>query len=116
VSDYGVLKLKGILKTKSEPVGASGKGHQAILWCPWDRNGKSGETPVQIKAWDNLSEKLLGLSPAQPITVLCRVKSREYNGKWYTDVTAWKIVVGEETKPEPTGVPAKVFTEDDLPF
>ena len=47
------------------------------------------------------------------------VESREYNGKWYTDVKAWKVVskqgAGAESMPPPP-VDMMPAGEDDLPF
>lgn len=31
------------------------------------------------------------------ITASFDVESREYNGKWYTDVKAWKVVAGQQS-------------------
>ncbi len=50
------------------------------------------------------------------------VESREFNGRWYTDVKAWKIEVAGSTAP--AGVekttsnigPENVNNDDDLPF
>lgn len=49
------------------------------------------------------------------------VESREYNGRWYTDVKAWKIeVAGGVTASDPgaSSAPAQtgIREEDDLPF
>ena len=60
-------------------------------------------------------------------TVSVNVESREYNGRWYTDVREWRIQPKEETSYEaapipdlpPVGAeePAASATEvDDLPF
>ena len=50
------------------------------------------------------------------------VESREYNGRWYTDVKAWKIevagsipVTGSEKVPV-NSVPQDMSNDDDLPF
>ncbi len=50
------------------------------------------------------------------------VESREYNGRWYTDVKAWKIEVagtaaaaGSE-KVTSNPVPQNMSNDDDLPF
>jgi Domain of unknown function (DUF3127) len=50
------------------------------------------------------------------------VESREYNGRWYTDVKAWKIEVAGSA-PAPAGdkvsantVPQNMSNDDDLPF
>jgi hypothetical protein len=55
------------------------------------------------------------------VTAHIDVESREFNGRWYTDVKAWKIEksnIGEVdkplvTEPEPPILPEP---EDDLPF
>ena len=51
------------------------------------------------------------------------VESREYNGKWYTDVKAWKVSAArqKEGNRAPTGMPASqpaddIPQTDDLPF
>jgi hypothetical protein len=50
------------------------------------------------------------------------VESREYNGRWYTDVKAWKVV-GQNAMggagnaaPPPFSGPIDPMHEDDLPF
>ena len=54
------------------------------------------------------------------------VESREFNGKWYTNVTAWKVdVAGAEQQQEPSSLPpieaygdeaGMPPMKDDLPF
>ncbi len=67
------------------------------------------------------------------ITASLNIESREYQGRWYTDVRAWRIIEGtgqpssnepsmQQTqtarRPEPVGDPmtADQETTDDLPF
>jgi hypothetical protein len=56
------------------------------------------------------------------ITAYIDVQSREYNGKWYTDVKAWKIErqggsSAPNSAPDLDDMPAApAFDEDDLPF
>ncbi len=54
-----------------------------------------------------------------PVQVSFDVESREYNGRWYTDVKAWKVVGqgGSEAAAPPayTG-PIDPMPDDDLPF
>lgn len=51
----------------------------------------------------------------ESVTVSIDLQSREYNGRWYTDVKAWKITRGEGESGEPG--PAFVDqTDDPLPF
>ena len=63
-------------------------------------------------------------------TVSVNIESREYNGKWYTDVRAWRVQPKEETAAAPAmpdmppvteepayAAPAAPMAEvDDLPF
>lgn len=58
------------------------------------------------------------------VEVSIDIESREFNGKWYTDVKAWKVVkdkdqknirVGEDA-PLPTEPPLPDDLADDLPF
>jgi hypothetical protein len=50
------------------------------------------------------------------------IESREYNGKWYTDVKAWKIEVTESESTNASNTPINEITEPpnmeegDLPF
>jgi hypothetical protein len=52
------------------------------------------------------------------IKVSVNIESREFNGKWYTNVTAWKIEGQkvEDTKPEAEPNFDKPQPDDDLPF
>ena len=48
---------------------------------------------VCISIWgDKIDENLLVVG--NQLTVSFEVESREYNGKWYTDIKAWKIEKG----------------------
>ncbi len=62
-----------------------------------------------------------GLKVGDNITASIDVQSREYNGKWYTDVKAWKIEKGSGNSstdmPSIEDMPAPPqFEDDDLPF
>ena len=41
-----------------------------------------------------------GLNIHDSITVSANVESREFNGKWYTKVSAWKVVVNKKSDPQ----------------
>ncbi len=87
-----------------------------------------GQYPKQvcITAWgDKLN--LASFKPGTQITVGIDIESREYAGKWYTDVKAWKISaggsnnMGQSEQEAPIASPP-VFgnggsaPDDDLPF
>lgn len=79
-------KLISIEETQS---GTSARGD-------WTKHGFVIETndnfpkKVFISFWNNkfdMSQFPIG----EQITVSINVESREFNGRWYTDITAWKI-------------------------
>ncbi len=62
------------------------------------------------------------LQPGNQLKIDFDVESREYNGRWYTDVKAWKIeatgsvaVADFPSQAAGEGMPAKA-EDDDLPF
>jgi hypothetical protein len=63
---------------------------------PWKKQDIIIETPGQypkkvcVSVWgDKISESQLVVG--SELNVFFDVESREYNGKWYTDVKAWKV-------------------------
>jgi hypothetical protein len=62
------------------------------------------------------------ISVGEKITASINIESREYNGRWYTDVRAWKIAKGNgggqnEAPPiDSSFVPDASSGSDDLPF
>jgi len=62
------------------------------------------------------------LSVGEKITASINIESREYNGRWYTDVRAWKIAKGNgggqnEAPPiDSSFAPDASSGSDDLPF
>ena len=85
---------------------------------------------VCITAWSENVNKIQTIAVNSTIKVAFRLESREYNGRWYTDVRAWKIdIMSAGTQPvshnqnQPNQMAAAVDpmqntveAEDDLPF
>lgn len=46
---------------------------------------------ICLTLWGDKIDDLQKINVSDPITVSFSIESREYNGKWYTDVKAWKI-------------------------
>jgi hypothetical protein len=63
-----------------------------------------------------------GLQPGNLLKIDFDVESREFNGRWYTDVKAWKIEVAGSAAPPVTEKsmditgPGHAGNDDDLPF
>lgn len=94
---------------------------------PWRKQDFILETdeqypkPICITVWGDNIEKF-NLNKNDKVTAHIDIQSREYNGRWYTDVKAWRIDrEGSESSQEP---PSDRFDdsppiddyEDDLPF
>ena len=115
------LKITGTVQQVLEEM--SGEGRNG----PWRKQEFILETegnyprPVCVVIWgDNIDQ--FGVQPGERITASIDIQSREYNGRWYTDVKAWKVerdsapdgppqYPNNEPIPEPPG-----DEDDDLPF
>jgi Domain of unknown function (DUF3127) len=76
---------------------------------------------ICITVWgDNIDR--FALKVGESVTVSIDLQSREYNGRWYTDVKGWRLertqaAEGAQPSPEPLPpLPAASEIEDDLPF
>ena len=112
---------------------------------PWRKQELIIETEEQyprtvcLICWTNQIEEIQKFAPGQTIKAQIEISSREFNGKWYTDVRVWRFdPVGaaapmgtpvqqaqqpmHQTPPAPAAAPANDYyppTEesvDDLPF
>ncbi len=79
--------------------------------------------PVCIAVWgENIDE--FGVQVGERLTASVDVVSREWNGRWYTDVKAWKVErEGEQPQGPTPGAPEPPDSvrdwgaeDDDLPF
>ena len=76
---------------------------------------------ICISIWgDKISESQL--QPGSQLKIEFDIESREYNGKWYTDIKAWKVEMASPGMQESSGKSINTpdestDTEDDsLPF
>lgn len=100
----------------------TGQGKNGI----WKKQEFILETPGQypkkvcLSLWgEKVDENKLSIG--EKITASINIESREYNGRWYTDVRAWKIVkdgsAGREMAPPPDeSFMPESNSSDDLPF
>jgi hypothetical protein len=72
----------------------SGTGKSGTTWTKRDfiiETVDNFPKKICIAAWGDKTAELNGISIGEMIKVSFDVQSREYNGKWYTDLRAWKI-------------------------
>jgi len=68
---------------------------------------------LALQMW---GDKIVPLNVGDTINAQVGAKSREYNGRWYTDLTVVSIVRSEAAPaPKPTGITASDM-DDGLPF
>ena len=70
---------------------------------------------VCISAWgDKINESALQVG--NEVNISFDVESREYNGRWYTDLKAWKIdTLGATSYDQPSATSSTRTTTTDLP-
>jgi hypothetical protein len=102
----------------------TGQGKNGV----WKKQEFIMETPGQfpkkvcLSLWgEKVDENRLNVG--ERITASINIESREYNGRWYTDVRAWKIARGgsssqqQDAPPISAGfAPDASSGSDDLPF
>ena len=124
-----VVRLGGLTE------GTSAKG-------PWRKQDLIIETDEQypktvcLTCWTNQINEIQSMVPGQMIKAQIDISSREFNGKWYTDVRVWRFdpvtaqapaaqpapqAVHQTPPAAPAGGPEEFFGSDsnngdDLPF
>jgi hypothetical protein len=99
------LKITGVVKQILELQSGEGKNG------PWKKQDFILETPgkfprqVCVTQWGDQIEKN-NIQEGETVTVWIDLQSREYKGRWYTDVKAWKLE---------RGAPGSSQTESGLP-
>ena len=115
------LEIKGrVLEVLEEQSGTGRNG-------PWRKQDFILETegeypnPVCVTQWGDNIEKF-DVKPGETLTAHIDLRSREYNGRWYTDVKVWKVekdVVAEGPGSPAAESPPLAVEDDpeaDLPF
>ena len=83
---------------------------------PWRKQELIIETEEQyprtvcLICWTNQIEEIQKFAPGQTIKAQIEISSREYNGKWYTDVRVWRFdPIGAAAPPmaQPAAQPAQ---------
>lgn len=116
------LQVSGTVKQILEEQSGEGKNGS------WKKQDFILETPgkypklVCITQWGDQIDKN-NISEGETITAYIDLQSREFKGRWYTDVKAWKIEKGGGTTSAPTNNPddniidfGPPVDEDDAPF
>ena len=108
------MELTGkVIKIEQPITGKSAKG-------PWKKQEIIIETDdkfprkVCFMSWND-KVALEDFKPGEEITVHFNAESREYNGRWYTDLKVWKIDSKAESNNSDTPPPPPPHSLDDMP-
>ncbi len=112
------MQLTGKLVQVLPPQSGQGKND------PWKKQDivveTEGQYPKKVcfSIWgDKADEKIL--KPGNNLKIDSDVESREYNGRWYTDVKAWKVELANAAAVANEPPPFDDFSSssgEDLPF
>lgn len=96
------------------------------------KNGTWRKREFVIETQDNYPKKICmvqwgdeidnaAVAVGEQVTASIDIASREYNGRWYTDIKAWRIEKDGSAKPstidsEDLSMPGPLDDDDDLPF
>lgn len=112
-------KIANILEVES---GTSKAGKE------WKKQGFVVDTGAQFNPLvcfslfgEDKINMLRDFGPGQEVEVGFNISSREFNGKWYHNIDAWKITGATNAAPQSAAAPAPSIDEapaedDDLPF
>jgi hypothetical protein len=118
------MQITGTLVQKLEKInGKSQNGEwqkQEFIISVGDKYPKN----VCLSAWGERCDELENIQIGDTVTAELEISSREYNGRWYTEVRAWKFQninqapkVQENTQPTTqSNAYPKEEEKDDLPF
>ena len=123
------LELEGRLARKfNVQTGTSARGAWSKQEFLFEYQEGSFPSQVCMSVWgDDKVKELDKYQVGDKVKVSFNVNSREYNGRWYTDVRAWRIESAAPAAsapsqdpgpmpPPPMEEPAGTLDEDDLPF
>lgn len=105
-----------ILNGKFEKVYESKEGSRDD-GSTWKRVGVLFRCPgiLAFEAWNDISNKILQLKQGEDVSIQFEIRSREYNGRWYTSLSIIDITI-----PLLENAPSNVATDaepiNDLPF
>lgn len=115
------MEFEGIVHKKLEPVsGTNARGNWTKQEIIFELPGEFARK-VCVSFWGDKADDAAGLNPGDKVMVSVNIESREYNGRWYTEVRAWKIsalssdrIHARQEMPPLEAIPEE--TANDLPF
>lgn len=98
--------------------GTSARGEWKRQEVVFEQKGEYSRK-VCVNFWGDRTADVARLKVGDMASVSANVESREYNGRWFTEVRAWRIAPVAAAAPAPSNEPfppAGAFPPADMPF
>ena len=121
------MEFEGIVYKVLAPVkGTSARGDWTKQEVVFEQPGEF-HRKVCVSFWGDKAQDAASLKEGEQVSVSVNIESREYNGRWFTEVRAWRILrkQPEPAQPAPpmddfpplsAEEPYRADSVDDLPF
>ena len=85
------MELEGTVWNVLPPVrGTSARGEWVKQEVVFEQPGEFNRK-VCVSFWGDKAQDAAALKPGEAVTISANVESREYNGRWFTEVRAWRF-------------------------
>ncbi len=117
------MNIEGTIETLASPIsGSSARGswtkQDVILQLPGEFNKR-----LCVTFWGDKISELSSYKAGDKVDVSVNIESREYNGRWFTEVRAWRITrqqPPQEAGPMPMANDMPIIDDmpsgEDMPF
>lgn len=111
------MNIEGTIEIIAQPVsGSSVRGswtkQDVILLLPGEFNKK-----LCVTFWGDKTQEISAFKVGDRVDVSVNIESREYNGRWFTEVRAWRITsLAAQTSAPAGGAPFPEEMGDELVF
>ena len=114
------MNIKGKLILKLTPEVGEGKNGQWTKQVVIIETSETYPKKVAIEFWKDEVIKIQAVPIGQELSIDINIESREYQGKWYNQVKAWRFTANGQPVNVETPKNDKTFIEDkpedNLPF
>ena len=110
--------IKARIKSSLPPLSGQGANGEWIKRAILVECGEQYPKLIQIDFWNDNGNKLAELQKGVYYDFHVNIESKEHDGKYFTNVSCWKVEGQTIPAQTPSTQPASVTTEtdDDLPF
>ncbi|MCL2561747.1 MAG: DUF3127 domain-containing protein [Rikenellaceae bacterium] len=96
------MEIEGtVVQILPQVKGVSARGEWVKQEVIFEQPGEFGRK-VCVSFWGDKAQDAAAMKPGERAKMSVSVESREYNGRWYTELRAWKLDKGQAGAPAPS--------------